>query len=244
MRNLICLLVAIGLYPSTALAGSVNIDFNSYDAVTPASSYGGAAGQTGTWNGLGFFSENSSLVYSGELSGLDGLPSGLGYQVTGISYPSTGTSSDPVLRDSFWSANYAPNPYWSVSLSGFAPGYYDVYIFAPTHPAIPTGSFTVNGNAVDSFGSATSGAGANGINGLDLGIDYIVLTDLYIDGTLAFDQTGYGIYYSAYHNQFLDAYMAGLAGIQVVSAPVPLPSSLLLLAPALISLAGLRRKKC
>jgi hypothetical protein len=244
MKYIFWIMVAVCLIAAQAWAASVNIDFEAYGDNLPANTYGAAAGQSGTWNGLKFISENSNLVYSGNLLGLDGQPSGISYSATGISYPGSGASNNLLLKDNFWAASYAPNPYWSVTLTGLVNGLYDVYVYAPTHSAIPTGIFTVNGTAASSFGYATSGPGTNGLDGLDLGIDYIVLSNLYIGaGSLNLVQTGYGVYYD-YQGKLQNAYMAGLAGIQLVGAgaPVPIPGAVWLLGSGLIGLVALKKK--
>jgi len=237
-------MVAVCLIADQAWAASVNIDFESYSANLPANTYGAAAGQSGTWNGLKFNSDNSNSVYSGNLLGLDGQPSGVSYSATGISYLTIGASNDLLIKDGFWAANYSPKPNWNVTLTGLVNGLYDVYVYAPTHSDIPTGNFTVNGTAASSFGYATSGSGPNGLDGLDLGIDYIVLSNLYIGaGSLNLVQTSYGVYYD-YLGRLQNAYMAGLAGIQLVgaAAPVPIPGAVWLLGSGLLGLVTLKRK--
>jgi hypothetical protein len=116
----------------------VNLDFGTVHGV-PASSYGAASGQTGTWNqvGLGV----TALV------DLTGGASGISVNVvagtaTGTSGGTPTSEDERLLNDNFYSSNSAS---WSADLSGLADGDYLVFLYAPTNPAVPTGAMIVGG---------------------------------------------------------------------------------------------------
>ena len=113
-----------------------------------------------------------------------------------------------LLDDSFVTGTLAN---WTLSITGLSNGGYDIYYYAPSHPAVETGRFTINGvNAPNTPGS--------GGNTFTPGTDWNVVGNVQVsDGTLSAASTV----------QDFDHYY-GLAGLQIVQ--VPEPSSAFLLA--------------
>lgn len=65
------------------------------------------------------------------------------------------TNAERLFDDDAFSTGTTP---WSVDISGIAPGWYEVVLYAPAHPSIPSGPMSVNGVAVDEIPGDTSAA--------------------------------------------------------------------------------------
>ena len=119
-----------------------NVDFDTYGV--PGAGYGAASGQTGTWNpvlGGGF----SSLV---DLSGAATVAQVFLFGAGGSGNGVTPTNDDERLLNDNFSFNSTT---WHVGFSGLLDGAYLAYLYAPSHPALPTGSMTVGGTTVASI---------------------------------------------------------------------------------------------
>jgi hypothetical protein len=135
---------ALAVLAGSTLAQSLNIDVNkSTNAVVPAASYAGAAGQPGTWNNV--FAGTSGTV---NLVGLDGTPSAITVTRAGSgggdNLSIAGASSDfnTLMSDFQMSTGVVQGPEFTVN--GLAPGFYRVYVYA----ALPGAA----GFYTDSFG--------------------------------------------------------------------------------------------
>jgi len=169
----------------------LNIDFGTAHS-EPTSDYGAAAGQDGYWNRAGL----------GVTALLDtfGLGPGASVNVTADSgdgaHGVPSSDDEKLLQDNFYSRN---GNSWSANLSGLASGVYDVFLYAPTNSAVPTGDMTVGGVAVPSIPGDTDST-------LIEGTSWVSAQVTVTDGTLMI--SGAGTRYS------------GLAGIQVVTVQI------------------------
>jgi len=126
---------------------ALNIDFGTANNV-PTSDYGAASGQAGYWNrtGLGVAA----------LFDTSGLPSGVSMNVSADfgtgAYGAPSSDDEMLLEDYFYSTD---GDNWSANLSGLAAGAYNVFLYAPSHPSVPTGDMTVGGVAVSSIPGST-----------------------------------------------------------------------------------------
>jgi hypothetical protein len=174
------------LFSAVNTVFALNIDFGTANNV-PTSDYGAAAGQAGYWNRIG--------LGATALSDTSGRPSGASVNVnadfgTGA-YGAPSSDAEMLLEDYFYSTD---GNSWSANLSGLASGAYNVFVYAPSHPSVPTGDMAVGGVAVSSISGST---GSTLIEGTSWVSAQVTVTD----GTLMI--SGAGASYS------------GLAGIQV-----------------------------
>jgi hypothetical protein len=194
---------------------SFNIDFGSWFGL-PTNSYGAAALQPGHWNeaGLGVTSLTDALGFSTSVtmdvsSSLDN-----GHALDPAIVP-----DEVLLFDNFYSSFGLT---WQASISGLSPMEYDVYLYAPSHPLVPTGDMTVNGAAVASIEGDPGGS-------LIEGTSYVVVSTVASDGTISISGNS--------------AAFSGLAGLQLVPVPEPSLEGLLLVgALGLTGLAAMRRQ--
>lgn len=231
LQGLILLFSVLPVY-----ASSFNIDFGQRG--TPDSSYGAAAGQPGTWNSF------DSYTYPGVLLDLDGNPSGASLNLTGWWAYGSGAATDLLGKDQVFSYAYAPGQnLWNLTIEGLQSGIYDLYIYAPSHPSTPTGHFSFDSTLHTSGDTINVVSLHTGIDGVYDDVDYILLQDLFVDAgrTLIMSMTGYGDVTPEFGDPYLAQY-AGLAGMQLVSAEVPIPSAAWLLVSGLIGLVGFRKK--
>jgi len=128
--------------PPTGDAVKLNIDIGSNSSFPPpGSNYGGAAGQTGVWNGIPGNANNAALLAT------DGSASGVTATVAGgngsFQFNSTQTTGNPErLLDDLQDAG---NSTWA--FNGVPNGTYDVYLYswAPDDPTGFTSQLTVVG---------------------------------------------------------------------------------------------------
>lgn len=194
-----------------------NIDFGSNNAA-PSPAFGASALQPGVWNQM--IGAPLALVdVSGAATGVViSVPvadsfGGFGGSLAG--------DLGLLMSDNFFSSPGTP---WSMTVSGLANGNYDFYYYAPTHPSVDTGAFTINGISAGNLTGSTTGSRT--VEGLDWEkVANVPVTS----GTLT------TTWINAVPAQF-----TGLSGIQIV--PTPEPGSLALLVLAGASL-GLRRKR-
>jgi hypothetical protein len=217
-------LLALVLIPGTAWAQSLNIDFGDVAGPSPLGpGFGAASGQTGEWNTITAVGSTPNLV-------------GLGAAATGVSLTLGPAIVNPdgasglltgdlnlLMADFFFESSQAD--LWNVTLTGVDSGVYDVYVYAPANISSlqGTGTFTINGIAM-------SDIPGTGIQNFIQGVNYEILSDLTVtDGTITFASTEAS-------TRFL-----GLAGVQLVQVPEPVPVmtpwGLVVLASAL-ALAG------
>ena len=108
---------------------------------------------------------------------------------------------------------------WKAGVGGLETGVYDIYLYAPSHADVPSGSMTINGTAVASIPGDPSGS-------LIEGTSFVVVT------TTTTSSGGIEIFGAG-------ATLSGLSGIQVV----PEPDGLLMLLPGIALLSGLARRR-
>jgi len=188
-------LVAIiaGGLAQTTQAQDINVDFGSvFDA--PPSSFGAAAGQAGHWNRIVTLGTTSNLL------DITGATIAISVTVTAGSIAGADevvTSPVALLtQDNFFSISSRD---WTAQFAKVDDGTYDVYVYSPTNPIVPTGPFTVNGITVGSFIGNKS-------DSLVQGQDWDVITGVTVSGgslTLATNPPTSGF--------------RGLAGVQIVS---------------------------
>ncbi len=133
-------LTVLALAPA-AIAQSLNIDVSSTSS-SPASTYGGPAGQMGVWNIL-------TAAVTPALVDLSGIPTAAAIafntprSLTG-NWPCPGDVDEPLVSDNFyWLADD-----WTATITGLVDDDYGVVLYAPSHPSVDTGSMTVNGAPV------------------------------------------------------------------------------------------------
>lgn len=218
------LVLALAALASPVQATLLNIDFGLAKG-TAASSFGGAAHQAGTWNGVGVFGNTALADTSGTFSpGLAiHLAAGMACSGSvGCGY-SGGASSlsdtQKLVNDNFFAS---AGQLWSLSIFGLDNGLYDVFYYAPSNTLVSTGSFTVNGvsqAAVDNPQGDTTA--------LVLGVTHGLATGIWVNqGVMTFQSASTLSY-------------RGLAGLQLVSAKnVPEPGTLGLVAVAFAVLLG------
>lgn len=162
MRQLALALTCSFALSTGAVAQSLNIDFDS--GSTPSSSFGAAAGQTGTWSQIGTIYWTVALP----IVGLSGASSGVFVSggtplsqpgVAFASVPGT-TGDDSFLLEDALALQGAPQP-WSLTLSPLQPGTYDVYTYACT-PSSTVG-IRVNGSAIQTLGGPWTGGYVQGV---------------------------------------------------------------------------------
>jgi hypothetical protein len=143
-RFSLALTLAIGAVPASAQ--SFNIDFGPAGSQVPASSYGGAANQTGVWNQVGL----GTLP----LIATDGTSTSVGVGSQGIgvgsAYFSGASEGDHRLMRSFGFGQAFVSATYSVG--GLSPGWYDFYVYAWSGMAP---GFT---ESVVGWGESTSGS--------------------------------------------------------------------------------------
>lgn len=150
------LIAALTLGLATGLAAqSLNIDFGTAtapEAGLAPPSFGGAAGQTGSWNQVG-------LGNVPNLLGLGGAPSSVSISVTGQSaagFPPTGDVCTGdfglLMNDNFYTSDAS-----TVVLSGLVNGTYTVYFYDPGHSGVATGDIDANGVLVPSLNESPVG---------------------------------------------------------------------------------------
>ena len=110
----------------------------------------------------------------------------------------TPTNDDELLfNDNVFSTSGAS---WSADLAGLAAGEYEVYLYAPSHGAVPSGDMSVGGTAVPSIPGDTGST-------LIEGTSWLRVPATVTAGSLAITGASTGL--------------AGLAGLQVVFLPEP-----------------------
>ncbi len=199
-------LIAGFLVCVSVLQADLFIDFST-EYGPPASTMGGAAGVQGFWNGISISNFNGPV----SLLDTDGNPSGAVYTgdfaTVTKAFGFTPTPETTLLGDGH-GATY--NSDWSFTISGLAPGAYDVFYYGGGYDA--TGNMSINGiNAPNAPGNPNwPGSWISGVN-------YNSLFGVTVDGS--------GIL-SFVHPAFTPQNPSGIGGIQVLEA-VPEPSTLL-----------------
>ncbi len=185
-------LALCALAPAARGAGGVNVDFGAAFGV-PSVGYGAASGQVGHWNmaGLGVTA----------LADLSGTASGTSVNV--VADFATGASGAPItddellLGDNFFSS---PGVAWRAGFTGLADGAHLVFLYAPRHTSVPTGTMSVGGVPV-------AGIPGSGSSVLIEGTSWVKVPVTVTGGTLAI--SGSNTSYS------------GLAGLQLQPLPEP-----------------------
>ena len=127
--------------PTTEL----NIDLGDVFFGDPSDAYGAASGQTGRWNSVG-------LLVTTDL--LDTAASSTAVSIS-VDADSAGGAAGQCLNpddQALMDDNiFTYQGTWTVILAGLANGFYEVYLYAPTHPSAATGNMVVNGVFVASI---------------------------------------------------------------------------------------------
>jgi hypothetical protein len=121
-------------------APTLNVDLGVHFGV-PDDSFG-AAGAAGHWERLGLGSHEGLRDVNGALTATS-ITVTAGAD-TGWSSSGT-TNAERLFDDDIWSSGTTP---WSADISGLPPGWYEVKLYAPAHPSIPSGPLSVNGTAL------------------------------------------------------------------------------------------------
>ncbi len=217
----LCLVFAAAVFLGTAAhAEDFNIDFSDYRGGV-ADSVVGAADQYGVWN--------STSGYSGDFVDINGNATDVSYSLTAGNASWGYNGGNSLVDDSFY-ASEGNN--WSLTLSGLDEGTYDIYYYAPSSSFLATGTFTLNGQAMDSIaGDTYSGTFLQGTH-----YDIAESISVGSDGMMAFNSTSTSSY-------------RGLAGLQVVSAatvpvaPEPVSSVLFVVGGTVLGFRCFTKKK-
>ena len=214
------LLGATLLAAASAHAVVFNIDFGT-DFGNPLEGYA-AAGGAGRWNWIQ--NGDPKELYDG----------GYNYQTTPVmltvsadEYQGSSTSSDPLFSDFFYSYG-GSDPSWSVAITGLSDGAYDVYYYAPNHPYLVTGDFTINGLGVSSINGGSVAAGS-----LIKGSSWDVAQSVVVSGGTLTLQA----------KPMAGADFIGLAGLQIISIPEPATYAALMGGAVLLGAMVWRRRK-
>lgn len=228
--------LSAALFLAGATGASANSLYIDFDQPTggpgvPLNTYSAAAPMAGTWNGiLGKDGVYGSLV---DISGaaLPGVTVDLGgsmqIQPTANAPGSLGIHQ-ALLGDYFDTSLPAP-PAWLLQIIGIANGTYDVYVYAPSDPLLPTSAWTfANGPPQQNLIGSTDGV-------LNLGLDYSIVQTTVTNNSLILSSgsVGGGM-----------AGPSGLAGIQLLQVPpIPIPAAFWLFVSALAGLGWMRHRK-
>ncbi len=207
--------LGIALLANQAHAALFNIDFGDASG-TPDATYGAAIGQTGSWNTITSAGPTALFDLSGNATtaSVSCIAENYGgfYGTSGI--------NERLADDNFFSM--APGS-WKVSITGLENGTYNVSYYAPIHPSVDIGNFTINSTSVSSIPGSIDGS-------LVPGVSWDVIHNVAVtDGTMTLSYTGGGGEYN------------GLAGMQI--SAVPEPASYAVAFGAMCGIAALRRRR-
>lgn len=183
------LYVVVLITPGLLNAQGFNIDLGSPFFVPPAS-YSAASGQAGVWNTL-------ETGITPNILDTEGVSSGVSVTVTADGNGSAGGcvgDHQPLMSDNVFTTQGS----WSMVFTGLPAADYQVYIYAPNHDWVPTGSMLVNGNVVASLPGTVDCS-------LQWTVSYVSVRASVSSGTLTLsgDYLGTGFDY------------AGVAGVQI-----------------------------
>jgi len=176
-------------------AQDFNIDIGSPTPHgTPSIGYGAAAAQAGFWNQIGgvgptTLTDISSTATAATIS--------LSYYSMASWSTGTPPDADKLLADNLYATGS-----WTATVAGLTNGNYDIYLYAPCHSSMSTGTMSVNGTSVASLPGDSSSP-----YDLILGTTYATLQVTVSAGSLSLSGTGG------------DSDWVGLAGIQIVGEP-------------------------
>lgn len=208
------------LAASSAHAVVFNIDFGT-DFGNPIETYA-AAGVAGRWN---WIQDGDPIELFDGASIYQTTPVML--TVTADVHQGSSPSTDALFSDFIYSYGTS-DPSWGVAISGLSDGTYDVYYYAPHHPSLVTGDFTINGVGVSSIKGASVAAGD-----LVKGASWDVAKGVVVSGgTLTLQ---------AKSNSKLD--YIGLAGLQIISIPEPATYAALMGGAVLLGAMVWRRRQ-
>ncbi|MBX3357844.1 MAG: hypothetical protein KF745_05390 [Phycisphaeraceae bacterium] len=206
-------LVVTGLLASSALAQSFNIDVGAATP-TPSNAYGAAAAQPGVWNAyaggtLSNLLDTGGSVTAAAITATGGFASGFNDPLT--------LGDDEALFDDFLAIPF----FETYTVSGLAPGNYDVFVYTWTFGPLSSG-FDVNAQGMQVVGGVWANAFTQGVthsfNSVSLSSGQNITIDVHsINGALG-----------------------AITGIQIV--PIPTPAAPALLLPAAAT-ALLRRRR-
>jgi hypothetical protein len=168
-----------------------NVDFGVV-YLKPPDTLGAAAANPGTWT--------TATIGVTALDDTTGQPTGATATLSALSNSGSGNppadDTAKLLNDNFYSNGTS----WSLDLDGLVPGFYRVYLYAPSNGAVTTGDVDVAGSVVPSLPGDVDG-------NLVQGVSWDAVDAESEDGTLALGATCSGF--------------CGLAGIQVQYLPEP-----------------------
>ncbi len=135
MHRLAALVTATSLVP-VAVGQSLNVDFNrtsGFGAGAPSTSYGGAALQTGYWNGI----TPTSAGATSNLSNLNAVPLGVSlfHDASNSSDSADYGANDFERLMGDYAFGFTQSGNVEATFSGLQPGVYDVYVYAGLPPA-------------------------------------------------------------------------------------------------------------
>jgi len=128
VSSALCLAMISGI----ALGQSVNVDLNSAAGSVPANTFGGAAGQAGTWNAVTATGAGATI----NLVGLNGASAGLTLKATstnGNDGGDLGSSNFGSLMDDY-GLGFTQNGDVEVEVNGLDQGFYRVFVYAALDP--------------------------------------------------------------------------------------------------------------
>ena len=238
-RNLImrCAAIAASVYLvgiGSVAATSIYIDFDRSTLQggpnVPLSTYSAAAPTAGTWNGIlgkdGVYGSNTAVGALLDITGaaLPGVKVDLGGSTSinpTVNAPASLGPHQALLGDYFDTSLPAP-PAWLLQITGITNGVYDVNVYAPGDPSLPSSAFSVgNGPAQQNLLGSLDAI-------LNPNLDFLFVQTTVTNNvlTVASGATVGGL-----------AGPSGLSGIQLLQiAPIPIPAALPLF---LTGMAGL-----
>jgi hypothetical protein len=236
LKRAFCVLVFSTFFLSiSASAMSIYVDFDQPTGGpgVPLSTYSAAAPTPGTWNGVlakdGVYGSATAVGALVDISGaaLPGVFVDLGGSMqilpTVNAPPSLGVHQ-ALLGDYF---DTSP-PAWLLQINGITNGTYDVYVYAPADPNLPSSAWSFsNGGPQPNLTGSTDGI-------LNLGLDYWLAQTTVTNNAMILNS---GLVAGGV------AGPSGLSGIQLLQVTtVPIPAAVWLFGSALGLLGWMRRK--
>ncbi len=184
----------LGLVISGSASASLYLDFGAING-TPASTYSASSGIAGTWNSVTTASPSGLVNADGSASSWTLTLGGVtDYDLNFGSTVDDGNGG--LLNDTFHGTE------WTVTLSNLFNRDYEVYIYAPSHSIVATGTYQFNNE-----GTTYANLLGRTDSVLENGVSYRSHTVTVTDGTLTITKKGG------------ESPLFGLAGLQVIPEP-------------------------